>query len=326
MRTAKPVKKDGTIGKVPRISVIVPIFNVEKYVRKCLESLVNQTMKEIEVICIDDGSTDGSGRIADEYVRDEFPIFRVIHTENRGLSAARNRGIDEAVADWLMFVDSDDWVSEDFCRIPYEAASDTRADLVIFDAFKVKGDEIKTSRRNSTYPTGIVDEATAQEYGGIAAWKKMYKRDLLQSVRFPEGHVYEEIMTTHKFIHNAKRIVCLPYRLYYYVERPDSITHMHTYRNVNDYFLSTLMRYDDLISYGFSENKIKPSIYASAIWYLSRTKPKDEWIYEKAVEILDSCQSIPRTLSFNKKIALIAWKINRRLFYFLSKFSGRLEE
>ncbi len=98
----------------PLISVIVPIYNVEKYVRKCLDSLKNQTMKQIEVICIDDGSTDESGRIAEEYKSEDWPKFRVIHTENRGLSAARNCGIDEALADWIMFVDSDDWVESEF--------------------------------------------------------------------------------------------------------------------------------------------------------------------------------------------------------------------
>lgn len=121
----------------PLISVIVPIYNVERYVRKCLDSLKGQTLKQIEVICIDDGSTDGSGKIADEYVSEEWPRFRVFHTENRGLSAARNRGIDEAKAQWLMFVDSDDWVHEDFCRVPYEAAIENSADLVIFGAYRV---------------------------------------------------------------------------------------------------------------------------------------------------------------------------------------------
>lgn len=127
----------------PLISVIVPIYNVEKYVRKCLDSLVAQTLREIEVICIDDGSTDRSGEIADEIARDDAR-FRVIHTENRGLSAARNRGIDEARSQWLMFVDSDDWVSPEFCRVPYEAAIEYGADLVIFGAYVVKREKIYT--------------------------------------------------------------------------------------------------------------------------------------------------------------------------------------
>ena len=114
---------------VPLISVIVPIYNVERYVRKCLDSLVAQTMKQIEIICIDDGSTDRSGQIAEEYVGiHEGVLFRVIHTENQGLSAARNRGIDEARSQWIMFVDSDDWVDEKFCETPYKTAVEKQAE------------------------------------------------------------------------------------------------------------------------------------------------------------------------------------------------------
>ena len=128
----------GSKQKKPLISVIVPIYNVAPYIRKCLDSLKRQTMKEIEVICIDDGSTDESGKIAEEYESQEWPVFRIIHTENRGLSAARNRGIDEAQADWLMFVDSDDWVSNEFCRTPYEVAIKYNSDLIVFWLYKSK--------------------------------------------------------------------------------------------------------------------------------------------------------------------------------------------
>ena len=137
MRTEKPIERRETLNAAaPLVSVIVPNYNVERYVRKCLDSLRGQTLREIEVICIDDGSTDESGRIVDEYAKEDERL-RVIHTENRGLSAARNRGIDEARADWLMFVDSDDWVDPDFCKVPYEAAIENQADLVIFAVCKV---------------------------------------------------------------------------------------------------------------------------------------------------------------------------------------------
>ncbi len=148
--------------KGPLISVIVPIFNIEKYVRKCLDSLVNQTLKEIEIICVDDGSTDASGLIADEYCNtdgrgngNEWPLIRVIHTQNHGLSAARNRGIDEERAKWLMFVDSDDWVGEEFCMAPYEAAVKYGADLVIFKACWVKNGKIKKIYQESSVVSSI---------------------------------------------------------------------------------------------------------------------------------------------------------------------------
>ena len=157
----------------PLISVIVPIYNVEKYVRKCLDSLVNQTMKQIEVICIDDGSTDDSGKIADEYESSEFPIFRVIHTDNRGLSAARNRGLDEARAEWIMFVDSDDWVDKDFCEVPYKAAKMHNADMVVFNTTQVteKGRKKYVKRRDIadryTDAESLIDE------GNTVVWNKL---------------------------------------------------------------------------------------------------------------------------------------------------------
>ena len=124
-----------TIGGMPLITVIVPIYNVAPYVRKCLDSLKRQTLKQIEVICIDDGSTDESGEIAEEYESQNWPLFRILHTDNQGLSAARNRGLDEAKSQWLMFVDSDDWVEPEFCEMPYKTAIEYQADLVIFGRY-----------------------------------------------------------------------------------------------------------------------------------------------------------------------------------------------
>ena len=156
----------------PLISVIVPIYNVEKYVRKCLESLRGQTLKQIEVICIDDGSTDSSGAIADEYELSEYPIFRVIHTENRGLSVARNRGIDEAKADWIMFVDSDDWVDPRFCEIPWKAAQEYGCDLVAFQAYTVKRGRVKKPKKTER-SVGVVDEMAAYKKAGVVVWNKL---------------------------------------------------------------------------------------------------------------------------------------------------------
>ncbi len=157
----------------PLISVIVPIYDVEKYVRKCLESLRNQTMREIEVICIDDGSTDRSGLIADEFAKEDAR-FRVIHTANRGLSAARNRGIDEASAQWIMFVDSDDWVDSRYCEIPWRAKEEYDADLVCFRSYKVTRYGRIKKPKNTNSPTGIVDEMTAHTFAGWTVWGRLY--------------------------------------------------------------------------------------------------------------------------------------------------------
>lgn len=111
------------------ISVIIPVYNVEPYLRKCLDSVVNQTYKELEIFIIDDGSTDGSGAICDEYVKADKRI-RVFHTENRGLSCARNLGLDEVKGEWIGFVDSDDWIEPDMYEVLLTRAKETGADVV----------------------------------------------------------------------------------------------------------------------------------------------------------------------------------------------------
>ena len=108
------------------ISVIVPVYNVELYLRKCLNSVVNQTYRDLEILIIDDGSTDGSGEICDEYRKDER--VRVFHTDNRGLSCARNLGLDNATGEWIGFVDSDDWIEPDMYEVLIRRAEETGAD------------------------------------------------------------------------------------------------------------------------------------------------------------------------------------------------------
>lgn len=110
------------------ISVIVPVYNVELYLRKCIDSILAQTYRDLEILVVDDGSTDGSGKICDEYKKDER--VRVFHTENRGLSATRNLGLDKATGEWIGFVDSDDWIEPDMYEVLFRKAEETEADVV----------------------------------------------------------------------------------------------------------------------------------------------------------------------------------------------------
>lgn len=307
----------------PLISVIVPIYNVEKYVRKCLESLKSQTLREIEVICIDDGSTDGSGKIADEFESEDFPIFRVIHTENRGLSAARNRGLDEARADRIMFVDSDDWVDSRFCEIPFKTAVRNNADLVCFKAYRVtKQGKVKKPKKTNAL-TGIVDEMTAHEHAGIAAWNKLYKHNLFSEVRFPEGHVHEELATAHRFVNEAEKIVVLHDYLYYYTNRKGSISNTHTANNMRDAFVAALDRYEFLTEQGYPSRKIASLPQQYAIGFLASTRSSKDVMYVRAAEIVDSIRGIPKEFKIKQKIAIITWKINKSLFYLVCWISGK---
>ena len=114
-----------------KLSVLVPVFNVERFLPRCLDSLAAQSLPGIEILLIDDGSTDASGRICEEYAARDAR-FRVIHQENRGLSAVRNRSLEEAAGEYLMFVDADDWVEPDFCETPWRCAVEQDADVVFF--------------------------------------------------------------------------------------------------------------------------------------------------------------------------------------------------
>ena len=297
----------------PQISVIVPIYNVEKYIRKCLDSLKNQTMKEIEVICIDDGSTDNSGRIADEYKTDSR--FRVIHTENRGLSAARNRGIDEAEADWIMFVDSDDWVEPGFCERPYKTAIEKDAELVIFQAERL-GKKKKS-------PVGILDLETAIKYGDSFAWNKLYKQSLFTDIRYPEGRVYEDLAITHKLERKVGRIVLLPDVLYHQTFRKDSITQCISAENKRDGFQSAIERANDLKEYGCSEETYESTLVSYAIGLLTRSFPSDDPVYALAANVADTIAYIPTELTWQKRIMLRIWKVNKALFHFICNAAGQ---
>lgn len=308
----------------PLVSVIVPIYNVAPWLKKCLDSLKGQSLRQIEVIMVEDGSTDDSGEIAEEYVSDEWPQFRLIHhLKNRGLTAARNTGIDESRAEYLMFVDGDDWVEPDFCEIPYGIAESSCSDMVIFGT--IAEEEGNSQKRIiELNPIGLVDEFTAHELGDVVAWNRIYKKLLFDGICYPEGRICEDIATTYKLIHRSERIVFLKECLYHHIGREGSISRTNSRKNVSDFFISAIERCDGLTTYGYPEEKIKASMYSSAIRFLTKVAPYNEAIYLKAVDIVESISGIPRFLNKKQRVALMAWKIDRRLFYFLCRVTGRL--
>ena len=242
------------MNEEPKVSVIVPIYNVEAYLPRCLDSLRRQTLSHIEIILIDDGSSDGCGEIADRYAREDGR-FRVIHQANAGLSAARNRGIELAFAPYLMFVDSDDWVEPDFCRIPFEAAEEHGADLVIFRHWR-DGFGRKNTKCISV-PEGVIPKKDAMKllYCGIgeSAWNKLYLRKLFNEVRYPEGYVYEDIGTTYKVVHKAEKIWSTNTALYHYCFRADSIVGSKTIDSRRNFYEMRKRAIDGLKAYGYSK-------------------------------------------------------------------------
>ena len=298
---------------MPQITIIIPVYNVAPYLRKCLDSVLSQTLREIEIILVDDGSTDGSGEIADEYAnRDER--IKVFHTENHGLSAARNLGIDHSSGDWLMFVDSDDWVEPGFCEIPLTAANTHTADLVIFMANK---DGQQMGFKSPSIPDGVTDPKIAVNNSGSFAWNKLYKRELFDGVYYPEGKVYEDMAVTHKIVMRAERIALISDVLYHYGSREGSIGGSRNEEYRRDGFEAAVQRFEDLKELG-CEPDYSTLLYFT-IGYLSVVKPSDDPVYKKAVEIADSVKEIPAGLNRKRKMLLKVWKVNPGLFHTLCR-------
>ena len=172
-----------------KVSIIVPIYKVEKYLKRCLESLVSQTFQEIEIICVNDGSPDQSQKIVDEYVEKYPHLVKGYLKENGGLSDARNYGLNLASGDYVAFIDSDDWVEPEMIEKMYRAAREQEADLVICDFVM----DWETKEKESLYISGIRQESTDFMrnvlLSGPSAWNKLYKKDLFlkTDIRYPKG-------------------------------------------------------------------------------------------------------------------------------------------
>lgn len=224
-----------------RFSIIVPVYNVEKYLRRCLDSIVGQTFQDYEAILVDDGSVDQSGKICDEYNRTSKHI-RVIHQENQGLSGARNTGLSAVCGDWILFVDSDDWIETDTLQTLDAYMKKTKADLYSFNARKVHEDDCHEAKKllfmveNETI-SFINEEEKFQFFFhelmqykiGWEVWMKVYKRSIIQKnhLRFVSTKKVfaEDYLFTFQYMLYVNKIVLLCNIFYNYFQREGSLLH-----------------------------------------------------------------------------------------------------
>lgn len=212
------------------ISVIVPVYKVEKYLKRCVDSILAQTYPCLEVILVDDGSPDGCPAICDEYAREDRRV-RVIHKENGGLSDARNAGIDAAKGNFLGFIDSDDYVHPRFYELLLQALKEEGADIAGCDVKKIYEtgtveEEEKEAVRSEIYSGR---EATANLYDAqlylrsVVIWNKLYKKELFKDVRFPKGKLHEDEFTSYRLLYQSKSVVYIDRAYYFYFQREDGI-------------------------------------------------------------------------------------------------------
>lgn len=207
------------------ISVIVPVYNVESYVAECIESIQNQTYMNLEIILVNDGSTDASGDICDQYAAYDERI-QVIHKENAGVSAARNTGIESANGDYIGFVDSDDYIAPTMYEDMLKLMAEHDLDIIECTAFRNNGDTNIEGCNDGSLEIFNRDEALKMAMYDcfVAVWSQLYKRRVISDVRFPVGRKFEDSAVSYLFIANTKRVGHINRCLYYYRFNPNSTT------------------------------------------------------------------------------------------------------
>ena len=243
------------------VSVIIPVYNVEKYLDKCLTSVIHQTYRELEILLIDDGSPDRSGEICEEYARQDSRI-RVIHQANQGISGARNTGLDAASGEYIQFVDSDDWMDADMVERLVTAAAEKNYDIVLCGCREV--DENNSAIDRAVFegrgPFELKKEDALQHLleDRIVlshVWDKFYRASLFEELRFPVGRHFEDLFIMHRLFLKADSFYHINAPLYNYFQRSDSICHAWPLKNRLDYADGLLDRYEDLRAVTTPEQK-----------------------------------------------------------------------
>ena len=231
------------------ISIIIPVYNVEAYLRRCIDSVISQTYKNLEIILVDDGSTDTSGKICDEYAQKDMRI-NVIHKENGGLSDARNVGIDLASGEYFAFIDSDDYVCMDYIDKLLNAILIGNADIAFCSYIKVSDKKYKKLRNFPEKFQYFSSEEMLRNWHGkykhieTVAWNKLYKSSLFldSGIRYPKGYYNEDVQTTHLLVKESGKIAITNQILYFYVQRNDSIMGKITRKKLVDAIASQDIR------------------------------------------------------------------------------------
>lgn len=252
-----------------KVSLIVPVYNVEKYLRECLDSLVKQTLKDIEIIAVNDGSPDNSLQILEEYAARDNRIT-IINQKNAGLSVARNNGVKAASGEFVAFVDSDDWVDLDFCEKLYDAAMEENADIAAGEI--VSCSENGKCKKNVSRGSNKVFNSLKEKWRYLSddgahcyVCNKIYKRELLisKNLFFAEGRMYEDMWWSPLVLKNLGRAVLVTNVSYYYRYNPNSITRSFEGKFISEYkeARAALVKFAGYYKLNVSFDALRRSVY-----------------------------------------------------------------
>lgn len=312
-----------------KVSVIIPVYNVEKYVRKCLESVEKQTYLELEVIVINDGSTDGSYEIIKEYVKknDNFQCWSI---ENRGLGGARNYGVEKAKGEYLFFLDSDDYIAVDCIEKLVGQAQKDESDIVACGNYDVwENGEIICSYMNKyeKNPTNLYNEPKIL-FNRVSAWGKLYRKKMFEGLKFVSRGWYEDMRLIPKLYLRAKKISYVDEGLVYYVQRKGSIMNNSSLeRNLEiiDAFEDIMDYYKKQGVYGQFQKELEflviEHVAVAGISRVARGGKEGKKVIQRLQEYLNTYENLYDnsyidTMEKNRKIILFC---NRRGFYGLTK-------
>ncbi len=314
-----------------KITVVVPIYNVEKYLLRCVDSITNQTHKNLEIILVDDGSPDNCGKICDELALKDSRII-VIHKPNGGLSDARNAGINIATGDYIGFVDSDDFIHPDMFKDLCERLEKNQADIAQCSFQRVTDDEYKspgdaTNEKILTNIDTLKLLFTPYRVDFVVAWDKLYRKDLFKSIRYPKSKIHEDEFTSYKLFYEAKKIVAIEKKYYYYYQSPNSIMRS----TINEKKLHYAEAMEERIK--FFEEKQMPDFYTLSLknyaqWlllfsYINRQQLKEmpqisaslKVRYKRVCGVINKTSGIKKRSKFAFRLAENCPKLSGILIY-----------
>lgn len=293
----------------PLVSVIIPIYKVEPYLCECVDSVINQTYKNLEIILVDDGSPDKCPEICDEYAQKDSRI-KVIHKPNGGLSDARNAGIEVAKGEWISFVDSDDIVNNNFIEVLLNTAINNSCEIAVcgYNCFYEKKElnisnattADSTHKCNLLIPIQVLKKQfKSAKY--VVIWNKLYKKVLFESnIRFPKGRLHEDEFTTYKLCIHASKIADISENLYYYRQRKGSITSVISEKHI----LDSIDAMNEKLCYirNYNDNYLRADALYSLFVLYSRLITKNSFNKKSYTALRQKLLSIKKYLQLKRRL------------------------
>lgn len=318
----------------PLISIVVPVYNVEQYLEKCVKSIVKQTYKNLEIILVDDGSPDKCGCICDKLSEKDKRI-RVLHKNNGGLSDARNAGIDIATGRYISFIDSDDYIEKDYIKILYDSIKNDNSDMAIgaHTVLYENGTILKkaTGEKSVLEPKTVLERILYDKGIDLSAWAKLYDINLFKKIRYPKGRLFEDAATTYKLIDSCKLISINSYSIYNYMIRNNSITGSTFSLKKMDLIISTQEMCDYIKEkYSVLENACNRRLmwaYLSTLSQLAMSKDRyinEEKLIVKYIRKNGFSILIDKNAPKRDKVGIISAMLGFHLYRFMWNFYRKI--